>query len=351
MELDSGKRKRDEDQLPSITYLVGDRSFDRLFKEKSLEEIRGVVRRKLQLPSNSTVKLKQLRDSKVIDLDDDDDFDAFSARARLMKLVDVAVEISGATSSTSTGEAPKTSVPAAAKKKRKANNDQPSKDVDDTTTVTPEPKTKKRKTDQPAVTTQKETAPISKVASMGDFVEEFIEKLARKEPAPVSARTESSLKSSAKPEVVISTKAPIPTGGEPAKKSKVTKAGTAKDAAEKPPKKTKKAKEIEKTKETSSLPVSADKAVPSPSDPSEPPNKPSGTKKVTTQSSTVQFVVGEKFMNGAVDGAATSEKKKKNNAKGKEVESETAPATSAPTKGRKKVATEGASEAPAPKAN
>lgn len=347
MEVDSGKPKRDDQLLPSITYLVGDRSFDRLFKEKSLEEIRGVVRRKLQLPSNSTVKLKQLRGSKVIDLDDDDDFDAFSARARLMKLVDVAVEISGATSSTSAGKASKTSVTGVAKKKRKANNDQPSKD--DTTTVTPEPKTKKRKTDQPAVTVQKETASTSKVASMDHFVEEFIEKLSRKEPAPVSARTESSLKSSAKPEVVISTKAPIPTGGEPAKKPKATKAGTAKDAAEKPPKKTKKAKEIEKTKETSSLPVSADKAVLSPSGPSEPPNKSSGTKKVTTQSSVVQSVVGEKSVNGAVDGAATSEKKK-NNAKGKEVESEKAPATSAPTKSRKKVVIEEASEAPAPKA-
>lgn len=194
--------------------------------------------------------------------------------------------IQGATSSTSAGEAPKTSVTGAAKKKRKANNDQPSKD--DTTTVTPEPKAKKRKTDQPAVAMQKETASTSKVASMDNFVEEFIEKLSRKEPAPVSARTESSLKSSAKPEVVISTKAPIPTGGEPAKKPKATKAGTAKDAAEKPPKKTKKAKEIEKTKETSSLPVSADKVVPSPSGPSEPPNKSLGTKKVTTQSSAVQ---------------------------------------------------------------
>jgi hypothetical protein len=295
-----------------------------VYTEKSLEEIRGVVRRKLQLPSNSTVKLKQLRGSKVIDLDDgkrassavwhlfsdsqftlDDDFDAFTARARLMQLVDVAVEISvspvvreqlagvypipptqGATSSASAGEASKTSVTGAAKKKRKANNDQPSKD--DTTTVTPEAKTKKRKTDQPAVTMQKETAPNSKVVSMDNFVEEFMEKLARKEPAPASARTESSLKSSAKPEVVISTKAPIPTGGEPAKKAKATNAGTAKDAAEKPPKKTKKTKEIEKTKETSSLPVSADKAVPSPSGPSEPPNKSSGTKKVATQSSALQ---------------------------------------------------------------
>lgn len=347
MEVDSGKRKGDE-LLPSITYLVGNRSFDRLFKEKSLEEIRGVVRRKLQLPSNSTVKLKQLRGSKVIDLDDDDDFDAFTARARLMKLVDVAVEISGATSSASAGEASKTSVTGAAKKKRKANNDQPSKD--DTTTVTPEPKTKKRKADQPAVTMQKETAPNFKDVSLDNFVEEFMEKLARKEPAPASARTESSLKSSAKPEVVISTKAPIPTGGEPAKKAKATKAGTAKDAAEKPPKKTKKTKEIEKTKETSSLPVSADKAVPSPSGPSEPPNKSSGTKKVATQSSALRSVAGEKSVNGAVDGAATSEKKKNNNAKGKEVESETAPAASAPTKGRKKVVIEGASEAPAPKA-
>jgi hypothetical protein len=42
-----------------------------LFTETSLEEIRDVVRRKLQLPPNSTVKLKQLRGLKqAIDLDD-----------------------------------------------------------------------------------------------------------------------------------------------------------------------------------------------------------------------------------------------------------------------------------------
>jgi hypothetical protein len=360
MEAANGKRKREEDPLPSITYLVGDRSFDRLFKEQSLEEIQNVVRRKLQLPSNSTVKLKQLRGSKVIDLDDDDDFDAFSARARLMKLVDVAVEISETppaqeATSSSTGEASKASETGVTKKKRKANNDQPPKD--DNTTVAPEPKTKKQKTDQPAVTKHTETAPTPRVASKDKFLEEFVERIGRKEPAPVSAPAESLPKPSAKPLVLISSKAPVPTNGEPPKKKpRASKANMAKDAAEKPPKKTKNAKETEQTKETSSLPASDDKAVPASSGPSEPPKKSSGTKKINTQSSALQSGGGEKSANGAVNGAAAPEKKKKRKAKGKEVEneseaapSEPAPVTSAPTKGRKNVAIAGASEAPAPK--
>lgn len=360
MEVESGKRKREEEQLPSITYLVGDRSFDRLFKEQSLEEIQNVVRRKLQLPSNTTVKLKQLRGSKVIDLDDDDDFDAFSARARLMKLVDVAVEISvspvGATSSASMGDASKASETGVAKKKRKTNNDQPPKDGN--TTATPESKTKKQKTDQPAVSVapkHTEIAPTSKVASKGGFVEDFTESLRRKEPSTVSAPSTSSLKPSAKPEVFISTRAPVPTDGEPPKKKpKTAKAGTAKDAAEKPPKKTKKVKEAEKTKETSSLPASDDKTVPAPSGPSEPSKKSSGTKNIATQSSAPQSVGGEKSANGAVDGAAAPEKKKKSKAKAKEVGSEAipsepAPETSASTKGRKKVTIAAGSEPPAPK--
>ncbi|KAG1788047.1 uncharacterized protein HD556DRAFT_1406027 [Suillus plorans] len=312
MEVNSGKRKREDEQLPSVTYLVGDRSFDRLFKEQSLEEIQTVVRRKLQLPSNSTVKLKQLRGDKVIDLDDDDDFDAFSARARLMKLVDVAVEISappaqGDTSSDSTVVVSKSSETVVAKKKRKANSDQPPKDGN--TTVAPEPKTKKRKTDQPPVTKHMETAPTSM------------------EPAPVSDPAELSLKPSAKSEVLISTKAPLPTDGEPPKKKpKNAKAGTAKDAAEKPPRKTKKTKETEKPTEISSLPISGDDAVPA-SGPSAPPKKSSGTKKIATKSSALQSAGVEKYANGAVDSAADSEKKKKGKVKGKEVESEPAPET------------------------
>ncbi|KAG2132425.1 uncharacterized protein EDB93DRAFT_904662 [Suillus bovinus] len=344
MEVNGRKRQREEDQLPSVTYLVGDRSFDRLFKEQSLEEIQNVVRRKLQLPSNSTVKLKQLRGGKVIDLDDDDDFDAFSSRARLMKLVDVAVEISTppaqeATPSNSAGAASKKSETDVAKKKRKTNNGQPPKDGN-TTTMAHEPKTKKRKTDQLAVTIHAETVPTSK------------------EPAPVSPLVESSLKPSTKAEVLISSKAPVPTDGEPPKKkAKTAKASTANDAAEKPPKKTKKPKEAEKTNETSSLPVSDVEAVPAPSGLSAPPKKSSGTKKIATKTSALQSEAkGEKSANGAVDSAAGSEKKKKSKVKGKEAESEPAPSkpahkTSAPTKGHKKVAIAGASEAPAPKEN
>ncbi|KAG2031572.1 hypothetical protein BDR03DRAFT_106337 [Suillus americanus] len=329
--------------------------------EQSLEEIQNVVRRKLQLPSNSTVKLKQLRGSKVIDLDDDDDFDAFSARARLMKLVDVAVEISQTPpaqeviSSASTREASKTSETGVAKKKRKANNDRPPKDAN--STVAPEPKTKKQRTEQPTVTKHTETASTSKVAPESSFIREFVERLGRKEPAPVNGPAESSPKPSAKLSVLISTKAPVPTGGEPPKKKpKIGKASMAKDAAEKPPKKTKKAKETEQAKETSSPPVSDDDAVPAPSGPSELPKKSSGTKKITTQLSALQSAEGEKSANGAVGSAVASKKKKKGKAKGKEVESESeagpsepAPETSASTRGHKKVANAGASEAPAPK--
>ncbi|KAG2363913.1 hypothetical protein BDR07DRAFT_862512 [Suillus spraguei] len=138
-----------------------------------------------------------------------------------MKLVDVAVEIStppaqGAISSASMREASKTSETGVEKRKRKANNDQLPKDGD--TTVTPGPKSKKQKTNQSSVSKHGETAPTSKVASMDNFIEDFIEKLGRKEPAPVSASAESSSKPSARPEVLISTKAPVPTNREPPKK-------------------------------------------------------------------------------------------------------------------------------------
>ncbi|KAG1803103.1 hypothetical protein EV424DRAFT_1434583, partial [Suillus variegatus] len=110
----------------------------------------------------------------------------------------------------------------------------------------------------------------------------------------------------------------------------------------------KKTKETEKPTETPSLPISGDDAVPA-SGPSAPPNKSSETKKIATKSSALQSAGIEKSANGAVDSAASSEKKKKGKVKGKEVESEPAPETPAPTKGRKKSAVAGASEAPAPK--
>ncbi|KAH7920778.1 hypothetical protein BV22DRAFT_1039425 [Leucogyrophana mollusca] len=91
--MESAKRKRDDD-LPRITYHASGRTFDRLFKEKSLDETREVVRRKLGLQRGAVVKLKQLRGGKAIDLEDEDDFDAFRALARAVMSVDVRVTAS-----------------------------------------------------------------------------------------------------------------------------------------------------------------------------------------------------------------------------------------------------------------
>ncbi|KIJ19042.1 hypothetical protein PAXINDRAFT_97113 [Paxillus involutus ATCC 200175] len=82
-----------DNDLPRITYHAEQRTFDRLFKEQSLEETKDVVRRKLGLPSGCIVKLRQIRGAKFIDLEDDDDFDAFRALARYSTTVDVQVTV------------------------------------------------------------------------------------------------------------------------------------------------------------------------------------------------------------------------------------------------------------------
>ncbi|KAH7913473.1 hypothetical protein BJ138DRAFT_624695 [Hygrophoropsis aurantiaca] len=92
------KRKRsDELMIPRITYHAHGRTFDRLFKEESLEEMIDVVRKKLDLPSTSVIKLAQIRDGKPIDLEDDGDFDAFHALTRTLRVADVQVSASALT--------------------------------------------------------------------------------------------------------------------------------------------------------------------------------------------------------------------------------------------------------------
>ncbi|KIK98339.1 hypothetical protein PAXRUDRAFT_694919 [Paxillus rubicundulus Ve08.2h10] len=100
-----------DDDLPRITYHAEQRTFDRLFKEQSLEETKDVVRRKLGLASGCIVKLQQIRGANFIDLEDgkstkaqregaeirwfvaDDDFDAFRALVRYSTTVDVQVTV------------------------------------------------------------------------------------------------------------------------------------------------------------------------------------------------------------------------------------------------------------------
>ncbi|KAK7053423.1 hypothetical protein VNI00_004049 [Paramarasmius palmivorus] len=55
---------------PRITYHAENRTFDRLFKETSLAELKRVVQRKLGLSNNGVVLLSQIRSGKLIDLED-----------------------------------------------------------------------------------------------------------------------------------------------------------------------------------------------------------------------------------------------------------------------------------------
>ncbi|KAH9040783.1 hypothetical protein EDB85DRAFT_74964 [Lactarius pseudohatsudake] len=57
-------------EYPRITYQTEGRTFDRLFKERSLHAAKVVVRKKLGLGHDAPIELAQLRDGKKIDLED-----------------------------------------------------------------------------------------------------------------------------------------------------------------------------------------------------------------------------------------------------------------------------------------
>ncbi|KAF9501824.1 hypothetical protein BDN71DRAFT_1491910 [Pleurotus eryngii] len=99
MDPGSKKRKRDDDK-PRITYFAPGRTFERLFKEESLEETKSVVRRKLGVSENSGILLAQIRDDQAIDLDDDDDFEAFASLAYTTMKMSVRVRVQKLTTQT-----------------------------------------------------------------------------------------------------------------------------------------------------------------------------------------------------------------------------------------------------------
>ncbi|KAH9998529.1 hypothetical protein BJV74DRAFT_825040 [Russula compacta] len=80
-------------EYPRITYQSSGRTFDRLFKEQSLDEMRSVVRKKLGLSHDAPIELAQLRDGRRVDLEDDDDFEAFMALIKFSIHATVAVTI------------------------------------------------------------------------------------------------------------------------------------------------------------------------------------------------------------------------------------------------------------------
>ncbi|KAF8633367.1 hypothetical protein AX17_004538 [Amanita inopinata Kibby_2008] len=107
--MDNNDRRDRNVDYPRITFHASGRTFDRLFKgivlpfrqhavvtssftiENTLNDLKQTVKRKLGLPLDSVVNLAQLREGRVIDLEDEDDFDAFYTVAHSQRQVDVQI--------------------------------------------------------------------------------------------------------------------------------------------------------------------------------------------------------------------------------------------------------------------
>ncbi|TBU29564.1 hypothetical protein BD311DRAFT_787763 [Dichomitus squalens] len=88
--METHKRNRDEDGT-LVTFYAPNRTFARVYKGQSLEETRSLVRKKLGLPDDTSIRFSRLHEGKVIELDDDEDFEAFRHLARYVPSLDVSV--------------------------------------------------------------------------------------------------------------------------------------------------------------------------------------------------------------------------------------------------------------------
>nr|VWO98373.1 Plp [Ganoderma boninense] len=88
--MDGHKRKRD-DEGTIVTFYAPDRTFARVYKGQSLEETKNLVRKKLGLSDDTSLRFARLHEGKVIELDDDEDFEAFRHIARSVSTLDVSV--------------------------------------------------------------------------------------------------------------------------------------------------------------------------------------------------------------------------------------------------------------------
>ncbi|KAI0371120.1 hypothetical protein BV20DRAFT_1051871 [Pilatotrama ljubarskyi] len=88
--MEGHKRKRD-DEGTVVTFYAPDRTFQRVYKGQSLEETKSLVRKKLGLPEDASLRFSRLHEGRHIDLEDDDDFEAFRHQARYVPSLDVSV--------------------------------------------------------------------------------------------------------------------------------------------------------------------------------------------------------------------------------------------------------------------
>ncbi|EIW63046.1 uncharacterized protein TRAVEDRAFT_17521 [Trametes versicolor FP-101664 SS1] len=90
--MDAPKRKRDDDGTV-VTFYTSNRTFQRVYKGQSLEETKTLVRTKLGLSEDASIRFSRLHEGRHIDLEDDDDFEAFRHLARYVTTLDVSVFI------------------------------------------------------------------------------------------------------------------------------------------------------------------------------------------------------------------------------------------------------------------
>ncbi|KAI0633377.1 hypothetical protein C8Q77DRAFT_1157588 [Trametes polyzona] len=88
--MDSHKRKRD-DEGTVVTFYTPNRTFQRVYKGQSLEETKALVRTKLGLSEDASIRFSRLHEGRHIDLEDEDDFEAFRHLARYVTTLDVSV--------------------------------------------------------------------------------------------------------------------------------------------------------------------------------------------------------------------------------------------------------------------
>ncbi|KIM40230.1 hypothetical protein M413DRAFT_446399 [Hebeloma cylindrosporum] len=118
-----GKKRKRDVELPRITYAAASRTFDRLFKEDSLDGMKDVVRKKLGLSPSTPVHLAQIRDGKSVDLEDADDFEAFQSSAFSALTTKVQVVLGEGSTPTVDSQTEPISLSARRKKKKKRNSD------------------------------------------------------------------------------------------------------------------------------------------------------------------------------------------------------------------------------------
>ncbi|KAH9945668.1 hypothetical protein B0H21DRAFT_424243 [Amylocystis lapponica] len=76
-----------------ITFHAPGKSFVRVFRDQSFDELKDIVRRKAGLPTGTVVRLAQFQRGTWIDIEDDDDYEAFCALAHCNTSLEVSVAV------------------------------------------------------------------------------------------------------------------------------------------------------------------------------------------------------------------------------------------------------------------